>query len=62
MNDVFSRYLDGFFLVFLNEISVSSCRAEAYIADLWKDLRKHRSYAKALEYGLIVQEIEILGQ
>ena len=65
INDVLSRYLDIFVLVFLDDILVYSRTVEEHAEHLRKvfaALRKHRLFAKASKCNIMVKEVEFLGQ
>ena len=65
INDVLAGYLNDFVLVFLDDILVYSCTVQEHVEHLWKvfaALRKHRLFAKASNYNIIVKEVESLEQ
>ena len=65
INDVLAGYLDVFVLVFLDDILVYSRTLEEHAEQLWKvfaALRKYRLFAKASKCGIMVKEVEFLGQ
>ena len=64
INDVLARYLDVFVLVFLDDILVYSHTVEEHAEHLQKvfaALSKHRLFAKASKYSIVVKEVEFLG-
>ena len=65
INDVLTRYLDVFALVFLDDILVYSHIVEEHAAHLQKvfaALQKHRLFAKAPKCSIMVKEVESLDQ